>query len=98
LDFNDVVIFQGQNDSFWFLITFAATVLMSIAVWYFVIVGRDRPPRKQRLGESTIVHYGSIGEDRAPIPKFLVYTFIGAIVWGVGYLLWTGVNGVSGYK
>ena len=58
-------------------------------------VGRDRSPRKQRRGEETIERYGSIEEDRAPLPRFLLWTYIGVAVWVVAYAVWTGIEGIG---
>jgi len=77
---------------------FIAAAMMGTAIWYVVIIGRDRPKKKQRRGESTIETYGDISEDHAPLPKFLIYTFVGTAVWALGYLIWAGYNSPTGYR
>jgi membrane protein DedA with SNARE-associated domain len=93
-----MVIFQGSADGIWEIGVWVSTIIMAVVIWYFVIVGRDRPPKKQRRGQDTVEKFGDIEENRAPIPKFLIYTFVGAFLWGLGYLFWTGINGVMGYR
>lgn len=90
-----MALFQGGDNAYWFWIGVALTAAFSLAVWYFVIVGRDRPPVKQRRGEQTVEHYGTIEEDRAPMPRFLFWTFVGVGVWALVYAIWTGVNGIG---
>ncbi len=90
-----MAIFQGGDNYFWYWVVVGLTAMTGLIIWYWVQVGRDRSPRKQRRGEETIERYGSIEEDRAPLPKFLIYTFIGVAVWAVGYALWTGIMGVG---
>lgn len=90
-----MAIMQGNDTWFWFWLTLLLTVGGATAVWYFTIVGRDRTPRKQRRGEETIERYGTIEEDRAPMPRFLLWTYIGVGVWGVAYAIWTGIEGTG---
>lgn len=90
-----MAIMQGADTWFWLWLSVLLTLALSLATWYFTIVGRDLPPRKQRRGEETIVRYGTIEEDRAPLPKFLIWTFIGVAVWAVVYAVWTGVEGIG---
>ncbi len=90
-----MAIMQGGDTFFWFWITALTTVGAVLAVWYYVIVGRDRKPRKQRRGEETLERFGSIEEDRAPIPKFLIWTYFGVGLWALGYILWTGIEGIG---
>jgi hypothetical protein len=90
-----MALFQGQDVFFWFWVVIALTALTALITWYWVITGRDRKPRKQRRGEETIERYGSIEEDRAPLPKFLIWTYIGVAVWVVVYAVWTGVEGLG---
>lgn len=90
-----MVLFQGADVFFWFWIGVALMVMTTFITWYWVITGRDRKPRKQRRGEETIERYGSIEEDRAPLPKFLIWTYIGVAVWALVYALWTGIEGLG---
>ena len=90
-----MVLFQGADVFFWFWIAVLLTVMTGLITWYWVITGRDRKPRKQRRGEETIERYGTIEEDRAPLPKFLIWTYVGVAVWAVGYAIWTGVEGMG---
>lgn len=90
-----MALFQGADVFFWFWLTVILLVLTVLITWYWVITGRDRKPRKQRRGENTIEHYGSIEEDRAPLPKFLIWTYVGIAIWAVGYALWTGIEGMG---
>jgi hypothetical protein len=90
-----MAIMQGGDSFFWFWIAFLLTVGLSVATWYYVIIGRDRTPRKQRRGEETVERYGSIEEDRAPVPKFLIWLYVGVAVWAVGYVIWTGIEGIG---
>jgi len=90
-----MAIMQGGDTFFWFWITLLTTLGAALAVWYYVIVGRDRPAHKQRRGEETVERYGSIEEDRAPIPKLLVWTYYGVALWAVGYIVWTGIEGIG---
>lgn len=90
-----MAIMQGGDTYFWFWISLLTTIGGSVAVWYYVIVGRDRPPRKQRRGEETVERFGSIEEDRAPIPMFLIWTYFGVALWAVGYIVWTGIEGIG---
>jgi membrane protein implicated in regulation of membrane protease activity len=90
-----MALFQGLDVFFWFWVVIALTVLTALITWYWVITGRDRKPRKQRRGEETIERYGSIEEDRAPLPKFLIWTYVGVAIWALGYALWTGIAGLG---
>ncbi len=90
-----MALFQGADNTFWFWVSTALIVLTAAAAWYWTVVGRDRSPRRQRRGEETIERYGTIEEDRAPLPKFLIYTYIGVALWIVAYALWTGIEGIG---
>ncbi len=89
-----MTMMQGWGAVEWEWITLIMTIMTGLAVWYFVIVGRDRKPTTQRRGEETIERYGDIEEDRAPVSKFLIYTYVGIAVWAVGYAISTGVFGL----
>jgi nitrogen fixation/metabolism regulation signal transduction histidine kinase len=88
-------LFQGEDATFWLWMSIILTVLVAAATWYYTIVGVDRKPRHQERGEHTIERYGDIEEDRAPVPKFLVLTYIGVAIWAVAYAIWTGVKGTG---
>jgi membrane protein implicated in regulation of membrane protease activity len=90
-----MVVMQGADTWFWFWMVILFTAASTLAVWYYIIIGRDRPIRKQRRGEETIERYGTIEEDRAPTPKFLLITYIGIAVWAVAYVIWTGIEGLG---
>jgi len=90
-----MTMMQGGDLSFWFWITLLLSVLSVLCTWYFTITGRDRKPRHQRRGEETIERYGTVTEDRAPLSKFLIVTYIGVIIWSLGYLFWTGFMGLG---
>ena len=90
-----MAIMQGADTFFWFWLTVLLTVALVGATWYMTISGRDRPPRRQRRGEETVERYGDIEEDRAPVPRFLSWLYIGLAVWAVAYALWTGINGTG---
>ena len=90
-----MVIMQGADTWFWFWIVMVVMGAMTLATWYYVIIGRDRPPRKQRRGAETVERYGTIEEDRSPTPKFLTLTYIGFAVWAVAYVIWTGIDGLG---
>lgn len=90
-----MAIFQGADYIFWFWIAVLLTILTTLAIWYATVIGRDRAPRRQQRGEETIERYGTIEEDRAPLPKFLIYTYIGVALWGIGYIVWTGIEGIG---
>ncbi len=90
-----MALFQGADNVFWFWVATGMTALTALAVWYWTIIGRDRAPRKQRRGEETIERYGTLEEDRAPMPKFLIWTYVGLVVWAVIYVLWTGIEGLG---
>jgi hypothetical protein len=86
---------EGYDSTLWLAVTLILSALAILMTWYVVIVGRDRKPARQRRGEETVERYGDIGEDRAPVPRFLYWTYIGTAVWSVAYLLWTGVHGLG---
>ncbi len=88
-------LFQGADATFWLWMSVLLTVMIAVGTWYFTIVGVDRKQRYQERGEHTIERYGDIEEDRAPVPTFLVWTYIGVAVWAVAYAVWTGVYGVG---
>jgi len=90
-----MALFQGGDNFFWFWVVTVLTVMTGLIAWYWVITGRDRNPRKQRRGEDTIERYGSIEEDRAPVPKFLIWTYVGVAIWAICYALWTGIEGMG---
>lgn len=90
-----MVIMQGADTWFWFWMAILLTGAFSLATWYYVIIGRDRPVRKQRRGEETVERYGTIEEDRSPTPKFLMWTYIGVGIWALAYVIWTGINGIG---
>ena len=90
-----MVLFQGQDATFWVLVSIGFTIATAAALWYFTIVGVDRKPRQQRRGEETIERYGDIVEDRAPVPVFLKITYVGVFLWGILYIIFTGINGTG---
>lgn len=90
-----MVLFQGGDDYFWFWMGLLMTAAGAVATWFYVITGRDRKPTKQRRGEETIERYGTIEEDRAPLSRFLFWTYIGVALWALAYALWTGFNGIA---
>ena len=90
-----MVIMQGADTWFWFWITLIVTIALTLLTWFYVTVGRDRPQHKQRRGEDTIERYGTLEEDRAPLPRFIHWTFIGVVVWAVAYIVWTGIEGIG---
>ncbi|MBV9848676.1 MAG: hypothetical protein JO250_03205 [Armatimonadetes bacterium] len=90
-----MVLFQGADANFWLWVSVLLTVAVAVGTWYYTIVGVDRRPRLQRRGEETIERYGDIVEDRAPVPKFLIWTYIGVVIWAVAYALWTGLEGTG---
>jgi hypothetical protein len=90
-----MAIMQGADTWFWFWLAQLLIVALSLATWYYTIIGRDRTPRKQRRGEETIERYGSIEEDRAPLPKFLIWSYIGLGIWVIAYAVWTGIEGIG---
>lgn len=90
-----MAIFQGADAWFWMWISVLLTVLVAVATWFYTIVGVDTRPRKQKRGEHTVERYGDIEEDRAPVPKFLVMTYIGVAIWAVAYAIWTGIFGLG---
>ena len=90
-----MAIMQGADTWFWFWLAMLLIGALTLATWYYVIIGRDRTPRKQRRGEETVERYGTLEEDRAPTPKFLTLTYIGVAVWAVAYVIWTGIDGMG---
>lgn len=90
-----MVLFQGADNFFWFWIGLGLTIGTSLAIWYWTIVGRDVSRSRQRRGEETIERYGTIEEDRAPTPKFLIFTYWGVGLWAIAYAVWTGINGIG---
>lgn len=88
-----MVIMQGADTAYWFWIAMFTMIAMTAATWYYVIIGRDRPPRKQRRGAETVERYGTLEEDRSPTPKFLTITYIGFAIWALAYIIWTGIDG-----
>ena len=90
-----MVIFQGADAWFWLWLSLLLTVAVAVGTWFYTIVGADRKPRQQRRGEETLEHFGDLVEDRAPVPRFLVWTYIGVAVWAVAYVLWVGINGTG---
>ena len=90
-----MAIMQGADAWFWFWLAQLLVVALSLATWYYTIIGRDRAPRKQRRGEETVERYGTIEEDRAPLPKFLIWTYVGVGIWAVAYAVWTGIEGIG---
>jgi membrane protein DedA with SNARE-associated domain len=93
-----MTLFQGSDNDFWMMVSGIAALMTAAAIWYIVIIGRDRPTQHMRKSESQVVKYADLEEGRAPLSKFIVYTIFGVAIWGVGYLLWTGINGVTGYR
>ena len=90
-----MVIFQGQDATFWVWTSILFTVATAVGLWYFTIVGVDRKPRQQQRGEETTERYGDIVEDRAPVPVFLKVTYVGVFLWAIAYILLTGINGTG---
>lgn len=90
-----MVIMQGADTWFWLWIAMLMMVAGTLATWYYVIIGRDRPVRRQRRGAETVERYGTIEEDRSPTPKFLMITYVGVGVWAVAYIVWTGISGMG---
>jgi hypothetical protein len=90
-----MAIMQGADTWFWFWLAQLLIVTLSLATWYYTTVGRDHPPRKQRRGEENIERYGTIEEDRAPPPKFLIWTYVGVGIWAIAYAVWTGIEGIG---
>ena len=90
-----MAIMQGADTWFWFWLAMLLTGAFSLATWYYVIIGRDRPVRRQRRGEETVERYGTIEEDRAPTPRFLTITYIGVALWAIAYVIWTGIEGLG---
>lgn len=91
-----MTIMQGQDLNFWFWVEVVLLVLTVLGTWYMTIAGRDHKPRRQRRGEETVEHYAAgIEENRAPLPKFLVLTIVGVVIWSIAYLLWTGFEGLG---
>lgn len=90
-----MAIMQGADNLFWTALTFFLIIATAVGTWYLTIVGRDRPQPKQKRGEETVVRYGSIEENRAPMPKFLTFTIVGVVIWALAYALWTGIKGLG---
>lgn len=90
-----MVIMQGADTWYWLWMAMLFLIAGTVATWYYVIIGRDRPIRKQRRGAETVERYGTIEEDRSPTPKFLYWTYIGVGVWAVAYIVWTGISGLG---
>lgn len=92
-----MTIMQGPDLLFWFAIALTLTILSVLFTWYMVIIGRgDTKPRKQRRGEEAIEHFpGGLQENRAPLPKFIFITIVGAVIWSLAYLIWTGFAGLG---
>ena len=88
-------MFQGADAWFWVWTSVLLTVLGAASTWYYVNTGRDRAPKRQRRGEETIEKFGTIEEDRAPVSKFLLWTYICVALWAVGYAFWTGIQGIG---
>ena len=72
-----MTLMQGDSLGTWELTAALLTVLAIAATWLLVVTGRDRSPRRQRRGEDTLERYGDIEEDRAPLSKFLIWTYVG---------------------
>ena len=74
-----MAIMQGGDTWFWMWLAFSAhRCALSLATWYYTIVGRDRKiTSSSAVGEETVERFGTIEEDRAPLPKFLIWTYIG---------------------
>jgi hypothetical protein len=87
-------IMQGDNNWIWFASQALISILLVVAVWYVTIVGRDRNPNKQKRGEQNITRYADVEEDHSPVPKFLVWTYIGFGIWTAIYLACTGFYGL----
>ena len=90
-----MAVMQGPESVMWFFVTVIFSVLACVFTWYLVITGRDRAPRRRRQGESTVVKYGDLEEDRSPVSKFLIWTYVGVGIWSVAYLIWTGIHGLT---
>lgn len=90
-----MAIMQGADNVFWFWVSSIISIGAVLATWYFSVVGRDRPPRRQRRGEETVERFGTIEEDRAPAPKFLLWTYALVAIWVVAYAIWTGLEGIG---
>lgn len=90
-----MAIMQGADNTFWFWVALAISLGAVLAAWYFTVVGRDRAPRRQRRGEETVERFGTIEEDRAPTPKFLLWTYALVVVWVLAYVIWTGIEGIG---
>ena len=90
-----MAIMQGADSWFWMWMALALTVAMVMATWYFTLIGRDRTQVKQRRGEETVERYGTIEEDRAPLPKFLTFLYVGLALWAIVYVVWTGIEGMG---
>lgn len=84
---------QGQDNLTWFLAEMALTVMSVVFIWYLTIIGREHksPPRKH---EQKITSYGEVEEAHAPLPKFLIITYVLFGIWALTYLISTGINGL----
>jgi hypothetical protein len=89
-----MTLMQGGDINDWFWIEIAVVVVLVVATWLMVVAGRDISPAEQKRREKQIVHYGDLSEDRAPIPKFIRWTWVSVAIWIVCYLLWTGIKGL----
>ncbi len=89
-----MILMQGAETNIWWWCETVLTVLAILCVWYFVISGRDRQALKQRRGEQHVERFGTIEQNEAPLTKFLIWTYVGTGLFVVGYLVWTGVNGL----
>jgi membrane protein DedA with SNARE-associated domain len=91
-----MALFQGENDSFWLWITVLVTAMMAGAIWFIVLIGREK---QFRSGEASVSNgdNADLEGDNAPLPSFLKITFVGTALWALGYLLWTGFRGVTGF-
>lgn len=89
-----MVIMQGASAYQWFWISLALTVVLTIAIWLMAVIGRDLPEAEQKRLENSVINFGPVSENEAPIPKFLRWIYIGVAVWSVFYLFWTGIKGL----
>ncbi len=89
-----MVAMQGSDAVLWDYIILLITIGAALWVWFFTIIGRDRKPLVQKRGEETIERYGDIEEDRAPVGKFLMWTYAGFAVWAIGYGIWVCTHGI----
>ncbi len=89
-----MIVMQGSDAVLWFWCESAIAVLSIVAIWYMVIVGRDRPADELKPKEDQIEQFGDVAESHAPVPKFLLWTYVLTAFWAVCYLCWTGTNGL----